>query len=506
MKPAMSDLFEMLSTLTRRRKALDESPFDSVMATRNWLTALPGESDYDTHHALVEGLERFNADNVAATAERLRILMAIEEAGLPLQFRVVEQYVRVSNQASFGLAKQTLWRESWAFWSLLAVAWADMLKHAYKGSSRIELKPWRAEIAARAMHYAGLAMRWDYHRSQPPSADAWQRVHKIYRLVERDGYAEAAVTLNARPTSCAREYALTVLLGMTNPLNYKTQEIESVAQMFESFAELPLPQPGFESARHTHAIDLSVYEGPFALDDNQPTGEWLRYFDLNPLVEHLTSFGPQSNGENEDCLPRRIAKLISRDLRRSRQRKHRFGRVWVASGIGNILASLLGAEVGRPHKGLERWTLRDESAEGLGFSLEESTAMPHGRLVAVSNDPSENDWQLLAIRWNQNAGGQLLVGAQRLSRHPRRVEVSFVPEAEAPGAPTHAVLLPLDNAEQGESNLLMPQTHYRAGAEMLLRDGDVICRLRLGQVHESHERWVRVGMDVLSREQFAAAA
>ena len=111
----MPDLFDMLSTLTRRRKVADESPFDSIMATQNWLKALPGESDYDTHHVLVEGLERFNADNVDANPERLRMLMAIEETGLPLQFRIVEQYVRVSNQASFSLAKQTLWRESWAF-------------------------------------------------------------------------------------------------------------------------------------------------------------------------------------------------------------------------------------------------------------------------------------------------------------------------------------------------------------------------------------------------------
>jgi hypothetical protein len=132
--------------------------------------------------------------------------------------------------------------------------------------------------------------------------------------------------------------------------------------------------------------------------------------------------------------------------------------------------------------------------------------MPHGRLVAVSSNPSEDTWQLLAIRWNQKVGGQLLVGAQRLSRHPKRVEISFAPEADAAKAATHAVLLPTGDSGQGESTLLMPQTHYRAGARMVLRDGDVIYGVRLGQVHESHERWVRVGLDVLSREQFAVAA
>lgn len=503
----MPDLLELLNTITRHREPEEESAFDSLTSVRKWLNALPAESDYETFQALVEGLERFNAENVEANAERLKVLMAIEEAGLPLQSRVAEHYMRVINQPSLRLGRQTLWRKSSAFWSLLAAAWTNMLKHAYKGPADLELKPWRVAIATRAMRYTGHAMRWGYHRSELPSEAAWQRVQKIYRLVERGGHAQTAVTLNARETSCAREFSLVVLLGLTNPVGFKTEEVESIAQMLDSFADLPLPQTSFESDRHTHAIDLSVFEGAFALDGNQPAGERLRYFDLAPLVEHLLSFAPQSNDEDEDCLPRRVAKLISRGiLRRSRQRTRRFGRVWVASGVANIMAALLGTQYGKPHKGLERWTLRDESTEGIGFGLEESTVMPHGRLVAVSSNPSEDTWQLLAIRWNQKVGGQLLVGAQRLSRHPKRVEISFAPEADAAKAATHAVLLPTGDSGQGEINLLMPQTHYRAGARMVLRDGDVIYGVRLGQVHESHERWVRVGVDVLSREQFAVAA
>lgn len=503
----MTSLFEKLGTLVGRRKDCDGSPFESAATVQKWLEALPAEFDYETHHALVEGLKRFNTGNVEANPERLKMLMAIEESGLPLQFRIVEHYMRVSSQASFHLASQALWRESLALWSLLAASWSNMLRHAYKGPARLELKPMRAEIATRALRYAGLAMRWECHHSKHPSAVVWHRVHKIYHLAERHGYAEDTVMLNARPTSCAREFSLAVLLGLTNPNGYTIQEIEAIAQMFESFADLPLPQSRFESGHHTHAIDLSVHEGAFALDDKQPAGEQVRYFALAPLVEHLQSIDPKSDAEDEDGLPRQIADLMSCGvLRRSRQRLPRFGRVWVASGIGNILASLLGSEVGRPHKGLEHWTLRDESNEGMGFSLEESTVMPHGRLVAVSSNPSASDWQLLAIRWNQNAGNQLLVGAQRLSRHPRRVEISFAPEADTARTPTHAVLLPVGDAELGESDLLMPQTHYRTGAQMMLRDGDDICRLRLGEVHESHERWVRVGVDVLSREQFAEAA
>jgi hypothetical protein len=40
----------------------------------------------------------------------------------------------------------------------------------------------------------------------------------------------------------------------------------------------------------------------------------------------------------------------------------------------------------------------------------------------------------------------------------------------------------------------------------MLRDGEVVYRLRLGEVQESHEDWLRVGMDVIGREQLAVAA
>mgnify|MGYP003465613861 CR=1 FL=1 len=145
----MSDFFEMLSSITRRRKAEVGSPFASLRATEKWLKSLPADSDYDIHHALVEGLERFNAENETATLSRMKALMRVEEAGLPMQLRIVEQYVR--NQATFRLARQALWRESWVFWSLLAEAWLRMLKQAHRNQASAELKPYLAEIATRAI-------------------------------------------------------------------------------------------------------------------------------------------------------------------------------------------------------------------------------------------------------------------------------------------------------------------------------------------------------------------
>lgn len=116
----MSDRFEMLNMITRRRKAAAGSPFATVKATEKWLRSLAFDSDYDTHHALTEGIERFNAEHVPATTTRMKSLLSIEAAGLPLQRAVVEQYVR--NQSTFRLARQALWRETWSYWVQMADA------------------------------------------------------------------------------------------------------------------------------------------------------------------------------------------------------------------------------------------------------------------------------------------------------------------------------------------------------------------------------------------------
>ncbi len=499
----MTDLFGMLSAIARRRKEV-ESPFVSVKATEKWLNSLHADSDYDAHHMLVEGLERFNAENKPASLSRMKSLMKLEEASLPLQARIVEQYVR--NQDTFRLARQALWRESWVFWSMLAAAWMAMLKQAYRNPASAELKPFVAEIAVRALRYGGRAMRWDYHQARDPAASSWHRIHKIYRLVERDGFATQAVLIDARPTHCAREYTLAVVMGLVHPLGYRAQEIESIAQLIESYDRLPLPATVPQRGVHTHVVDLSLSEGAAVLDAEWVQGRRLRYFALGPLVEHLKRLDHDAPGL-DNGLTRQVASLIERGgIRRGRQRTNRFGRVWVAAGMDNILNVLNQPDAPGAGPALEPWMLRDESIEGMGFSLSEAAALPHGRLVAVTWDPAENVWQLLAIRWGRNEDGQQLVGTQRLSRHPKRVEVYF--DAGMPGAsePTTAVFLPMTHTEQGLSNLLIPETHYRLGASLMLRDGDVVYRLRLGEVQETHEGWLRVAMDVLGREQLAVAA
>ena len=125
----------------------------------------------------------------------------------------------------------------------------------------------------------------------------------------------------------------------------------------------------------------------------------------------------------------------------------------------------------------------------------------------MSWDPSESVWQVLAVRWNRDEEGQCHVGTERLTRHPKLVHLSDDnDEAESSGKEIKVLFLPMSDSAHGVSNLLIPAAAYREGKHVVLRDGEVVYRLRLGGALETHESWVRVGMDVLTREYIEQAA
>ena len=506
----MSDLFNMLNMIARRRKPLNTSPFATRKSVTKWLQARPQQSDYDTHHRLVEGLERFNAETDEVTEDRLVVLMLLEEAGLLLQNRIIEQYVQ--NQTSFKLAKKTLWRESHMFWAQLSYAYLGLFKSIFRSPTKHVLHNNVAQVAVRALRYMGLAMRWEYHQGQLPSSAAWRRLNKIYRLAERGGYVHAPLTIAGEPTHCAREFALVHLMGLVQPLGYRAQEIEEIARLFKTYEKLPLPEVELNPELHTHGIDLAVGVSAFTLGGACALGKRVRYIALHPMLEYLKNLDGDSAQTSTyksgmANLGQQLASMIERGgVRRDRPRTSRFGRVWVAGGMDNILSALV---QDRPNAQpvLEPWMMRDESAHGMGFTLPAQQTLSHGQLIAVSWDPTESVWQVLAIRWNRDEEGQCHVGTERLTRHPKLVHLSDdTAEGENQGEEIKVLFLPMSDSTQGVSNLLVPASTYREGKHVVLRDGEIVYRLRLGGTLETHESWVRVGMDVLTREYIEQAA
>jgi len=495
----MLGLLEKIRSLTGRSERRRSTPFVSVKATRKWLNDLPGVSEYDRHHALVEGLERYNGDTRGDALTRVRVLLLIEEAGLPLQAGLVEQFLESHERND--AARQALWRECHLFWDQLIVAYLPFLNIVLRSNVESEkLLALAPQIAARSLRYFSLAMRWEFLRGRRPAESAWRRLHKIYRAVESAGMVLDKVSIGGRETSSAREYVMTLLFDLANPYAFDAAEIRTALELLEDIPELPVPESGLRHGRHSHMVDLTATGGPERIDDRWVPGGRLRYLDFHGVIQAFEQRASRAPDSPQSVVCRKLAKVIGRaGAIRGVPRRPRFGEVRAVFGAEQVFA--LFEQHGRIPPPCEFITLRDESGKGIGFVLNDERAIEPGSLLAVDREDGRATWQILAARWEAAEGMHWLLGTEVLSRYPKRVEVEW--EKAGSGRETaSALFLPLASASQGAtSNLLLPQAAYQAGGELLLRQDDgTRYHLRLGSVVETHESWLRVEFDVLSRE------
>ena len=487
---------KIIKSITGGRRAAS-SPTPSPKTTMRWLDKFSGSSDYDRHHGVVEGLERFNGDVRGETWARLKALRLLENAGLPLQAGIVSQYL--DSQDMPLSAKQSLWRECHLFWDQLTVAYLSLLKPVMAAIDEGRLDPWATEVAIKSLRYAALTMRWEYFRGERPRESAWQRLHKIYRTAEMAKLTHGKVEIEGRETNCDQEYARALLYDLANPHAYSLAESKLVMQILESIEVLPVPEHELERDRHTHTVDLSGVHGPKMITERWVPGNRLRYLTLQGVLEELGKRAAAAQSEEEKAICKHLCRGISRaGAHRDGPRRQRSGEVQAVFGMDAVI------KVFAPYRGMvlkkETLALNDESREGLGLVMHEECSLQPGTLMAVSQEEGDSGWQLLSVRWQKEETDRCLLGTEFLSKHPRRVEVEW--ESDNAKKETEiALFLPLANTSRGAaSNLLLPSASYVSGREVLLRDTSALYRLKLGEIVESHESWLRVAFDVLSRQ------
>lgn len=494
----MIGLLGKIKSLTQGTDFQRGTPFISVRSTQKWLKSLPDSSDYDVHHVLVEGLERYNGDTRGDAYTRIRVLEMIEEAGLPLQARLVDQYLK--NHEGNDTSRQTLWRECHLFWDQLAVAYLPFLSLVLGNDDAGKLSSLTAEIAAKSLRYISLCMRWEYLRGRRPAEPAWRRLHKIYRATESASIALDDVEIGGSKTTCAREYVMTLLFDLANPYAFGPAEIQPALHMLDSLRELPVPESGLRHGRHSHMVDLAASSGPERIDDRWVPGGRLRYLDMRGGLDELERSASQTPDAALAAVCKKLIRVIGRaGSTRSGPRRPRFGEVRAVFGAEEVL------RIFSPFRGVvpntEYITLRDESSKGVGFVLNEERELQPGSLLSIDRDEGHGAWQLLTVRWLAVEDMQWLLGTEVLSRYPKRVDIEW--EADTASKETAvALFLPLAGPSQGAiSNLLVPQHAYQRDRELLLHQDDgTRYRLRLGDIVEPHESWLRVVFDVLSRE------
>ena len=495
----MTEMFSMLKKIAQRRQAARAASEPADQATQ-WIGRGGGTSDYDAHHAIVEGLERFNGAHPPASLAGYQALRALEREGLPLQGRIVRQYLRCQDSLPF--ARQALWRESQMFWAQLATAYLRLLKQVVRGAAREAFAPFMPEILARSLQYHARVMRWEYYRGQQPSSFAWRRLHKLFHVAEIRHLVNHPLAEEGRVTTCGREYALPLILELANPAGFKPAEVEQFAAALAGFPALPVPEARYRRGQHRYGVDLAGGLGAVPVDIGYTPGRRMRFLDLRPVLDAL------SGAEHMDGLPDIVCTQLLRLLERGgagrgAPRVAREARIWVVRGMDAVL-DVTG---GKPVAG-EPWMMRDESSDGLGLVLAGGDGLAENELFLVNDDsPPDRSWRLMVLRWQKQENDRFFGGAQCLSCYPKRVRVAW-PEGE-PGAlagPIFALFLPLPDTSRGVSHLLLPRAAHQRGGHRVLLDGEVIYRIQLGEVAEEHGDWLRVDFLVAARQVVSAAA
>ena len=498
-KKIMGEMFSMLKKLAQRRRAAREASGAPEVPAR-WVDEPAGASDYDAHHAIVEGLERLNGAHAPASPAAYRALRVLEGEGLLLQERLVGQYLRCQDSLPF--ARQALWRESQMFWAQLTTAYLSLLRQVVRGSAREAFTPFMAEILARSLRYHARVMRWEYYRGQQPSSFAWRRLHKLWHIAEIRGLAARPVADGEGATTCGREYALPLILGLANPAGFKPAEVEHFAAALSRLPALPVPESHYRHGCHRHGVDLASGLGAVPVATGFSPARRMRFLDVQGVVDALAQ--PDAMPALSEILRTQLLRLLERGgVSRNTPRVAREGRIWVVRGMAAVLATA-GAEAAAG----EPWLMRDESRDGLGLVLVGGEGLADGEMFLVNDrSPLEHAWRLMVLRWQRQEGERFLGGAQCLSRYPKRVRVVW-PEGEAApvAEPCFALFLPSPDPGQGASHLLLPRAAYENGVQIVLLDGEVIYRVRLGEVAEEHGDWLRVDFLVAARQVVSAAA
>lgn len=177
-----------------------------------------------------------------------------------------------------------------------------------------------------------------------------------------------------------------------------------------------------------------------------------------------------------------------------------------------------------PGADAEKWHIENESFFGFGalVNADLNLWLRPGRLIALEDQYNPDMTPVGVVRSiRQMDGNQRYVGVQLLSHTPTCVRMRtlagpggqpdllqadiFAEAATAPQSlpPFPALYLPRDDDLGMKASLLMPLPEYLEGGLYELRNGQSLYQVRLGQVVEQHDDWIRVQAAMLEKSAIA---
>lgn len=510
-----------------RKKSGD--PNTSQQAAKRWVSSLPLEDEYEAHRMIVNALSLFNSSEEPLNRERLKVLVRLDESSFPLQQSLCDHYMR--NRKTLKNMEKTLWKGIFALYWHFAHGYQAFIKHVLTNEdAKSELKSFLPQLTARAIHYFGMEMKWRYFHQEGVESNMWRRMNKLYRISESLGFSHSKIKLHGamRLTTCADEYVRSMLLNLLNPTSLNAEQIEILDSWLTRWTKLVTLDTIFDANKHTHYVDLSQGASASRIGASVASGEKTRYWSIKEIAVELDKARSDLRAGVLPEKPEKFELPIDWTLPMYSNLLDQVSAIWsrgnatplsesgrqavtVACGMAAIYEclkekspALRGAAENLDYQNHAHWLLENdsESEGGVGLKIE-TTACENAvidNLVGVKTMSGTSQWEIGAVRWMTNSvPDKFCIGVEKFSHSPRLVELSGT-ESEGPATyATEAIFLPQVDKHGMASSLIMPDTAFSARGLLDLLDKNSVYRIRLTNVLENSQGWIRVKFDVLSR-------
>lgn len=512
-------MFDLLKFLRHKEAGLLESVPRSGMR----LGKPNPQNECDSLKALVDALTAFGAKAEPFSRERLKTLMRLDESSQGLQRSLGRKYLEGVDEPAE--SRDALLKTVAALSAQLANGYRGLCREIVAKRDGGVGRKYLPLVVARTLNYLAAAVKWGYFRQEEVQPAMWKRLHKFHLFAESTGFAGAQISLaSGRVTTCADEYIRILLLDMVRPAGLKPFQIELAAGWLEEWAPLVKLEKSCDTGSHLHCVDLLSGSGAKKLVEGMKSDN-LRCWGMADLYVHIRKLRVDlAQGEDMDGLQVEGVPATAQDCMtlldhlskhwirpksaRSQERIPSANKVVeMACGVDAVRSCLhsgageVGDEEGVP---IEHWAVENESAGGYGLLEAKPPEKPEfGKLVCVKQAGDTGRWEVGVVRWKKESSGPPTLGIEKLSEDPKHVELCLADEADS--ARISAVFLPKWYDREVDSSLILQAPDYAAGSLLDMHYRNNVFRIRLTEVVDVTEEWVRVKFDLLGHRTAKAA-
>jgi hypothetical protein len=314
-----------------------------------------------------------------------------------------------------------------------------------------------------------------------------------------------------------------LLLDMIKPMTLKPPQLERVDRWLDRWAALVELDRDCDPDTHMHCVDLSTGAGARKLleDMHSPALRCWSMADIYLQIRKARASLSEGDGSEhvelgEDCVVPDCIELLDYVARywirpEAARRLHRAPvedkMMEMACGVGAIYSCLQPDDKRCGKIPFEHWAVLDESEGGYGLvEARHTERAQEGKLVLVKPSGHDGCWEIGVVRWKKDSeSGLPALGIERLSDAPK--QVTLMPTDESGAEAIKSIFLPKLYQRDIDSSLILRTPDYRDGRLLDMHYRNNIFRIRLIEVVDSGEEWVRAHFDLLgnSRDQAKTA-